>query len=242
MMAGLPVRSTHVQSELRRRQGNGSAFWIVGAALLLSACGGDSGSDSSSAGEQPPPVQSPGDGNNNTPPTISGTPPTTVMASSPYLFTPTASDGDGDVLTFRIENQPRWATFSTSTGRLEGTPTAADIGTYSNVSISVTDGEATSSLASFTINVVATATGTATLTWQAPFQNTDGSALTNLAGFKVYWGTNQGSYSNSAQVGPGSLSYVVENLTPATWYFAVSVLNSNGVESRLSNPVSKTIR
>ncbi len=74
----------------------------------------------------------------NRAPTISGTPPTTVQATTAYSFTPTASDPDGQTLTFSIANPPSWATFNTATGQLAGTPPGA--GTYSNIIITVSDG------------------------------------------------------------------------------------------------------
>ncbi len=159
-----------------------------------------------------------------------------------YSFTPTASDPDGNALTFSVANKPAWATFSSSTGRLRGTPSAAHVGTTSPITISVSDGMASASLTSFSIQVMPTATGSVTLSWNPPTQNTDGTALTNLAGYKVYWGTDQNEYTNSVDVNnPGIATYVIEQLTPATWYFAVTSVNSAGAESSYSNVASKQI-
>src|SRR5262249_43353816 len=153
------------------------------------------------AGSNPPPGGSnPPPGGGNRAPTISGTPLTSVMQGTAYSFTPTGADADGNTLTFSVTNLPAWATFNSSTGRVSGTPSAGQVGTYSNVTISVSDGSASASLTAFNIQVVATATGSATLTWTPPTQNTDGSALNNLAGYKVYWGTSQGTYTNSVTV------------------------------------------
>src|SRR5262249_41498130 len=66
----------------------------------------------------------------NSAPTISGAPATTVNADAAYNFQPTASDPNGDALTFSIQNAPSWASFNTSTGRLSGTPAASNAGTY----------------------------------------------------------------------------------------------------------------
>ncbi len=178
----------------------------------------------------------------NRAPTISGTPPTSIMQGTLYTFQPSANDADGDVLTFSIANKPPWATFTTSTGRLQGTPGPGDIGTTSGIVIMVTDGKASTPLGAFNIAVQATATGTATLSWQPPTQNTDGSALTNLAGFKVYWGTTQGTYPNSVTLNnPGLATYVVGNLVPGTYFFVVTSFNTVGAESSRSNSASKTI-
>ena len=60
---------------------------------------------------------------------------------------PTASDPDGDELTFSIANKPDWASFDAATGLLNGTPPPAAVGTNSDITISVSDGQATASLA-----------------------------------------------------------------------------------------------
>lgn len=179
----------------------------------------------------------------NRPPVISGTPPTSVVVGTAYSFQPTASDPDGNALTYSITNAPAWATFSTTTGRLQGTPSAANVGTYSNIVIRVSDGTASASLAAFNIAVVAVAGGSATLTWTPPTTNTNGTPLTNLAGYRVRWGTAAGNYPNSVTLNnPGLATYVVGNLAPGTYYFVVTALNSVGVESQFSNMASKTIQ
>jgi hypothetical protein len=91
----------------------------------------------------------------NRAPTISGTPPASATAGTFYSFRPTASDPDGDTLSFAIQNKPTWANFSTTTGRLSGTPAASNAGTSARITISVTDQVETASLASFTIQVTA---------------------------------------------------------------------------------------
>jgi hypothetical protein len=178
----------------------------------------------------------------NRAPTISGTPVTSVLQGTLYSFQPTAADADGNALTFSITNRPAWATFSATTGHLQGTPGPGDVGTTTGIVIGVSDGTASASLRTFSISVQAVASGSATLSWQPPTTNTDGSSLTNLAGYKVYWGTTAGSYPNSVTVNnPGITTYVVESLTPNTYYFAVKAFNSVGVESTWSNSASKTI-
>jgi hypothetical protein len=177
----------------------------------------------------------------NRAPTISGTPATTVVAGVAYNFQPTAADADGDPMTFSIANMPSWATFSTGTGRLSGTPTAANVGTFSNVTISVSDGKVTRSLAAFTITVNATANGSVTLNWTPPTANSNGSTLTDLRGYRIYFGTSPGSLTQMVEVGTGLTSYVVTNLSPATYYFSMTAYNSLNEESSRSNPVSKAV-
>jgi hypothetical protein len=178
----------------------------------------------------------------NDPPTISGAPATSVNAGSAYGFQPNGSDPDGDTLTYSIQNSPSWATFNTSTGRLSGTPTAAHAGSYANIVISVSDGAASASLPAFTITVAQPSTGSATLSWTPPTQNTDGSALTNLAGFRIAYGMSAANLDKTIEIpNPGLASYVVTELGSGTWYFAVKAYSSAGAESALSNVASKAV-
>jgi len=89
---------------------------------------------------------------------------------------------------------------------------------------------------------VAPATGSVTLTWTPPTTNTDGSPLTNLAGYVVWYGTTSTALNNSrAAPNPGLTSYVVDQLTAGTWYFAVSALNALGGSSEPSNIATRTL-
>jgi hypothetical protein len=86
------------------------------------------------------------------------------------------------------------------------------------------------------------ASGTATLSWQAPGANMDGSTLTDLTGYRVHWGTTPGTYSRSTQLlNAASRTHTVTGLARGTWYFVVTALNSQGVESSYSNVWSKTV-
>ena len=178
----------------------------------------------------------------NTPPSISGAPPSTVTANTAYSFTPTASDPDGDTLTFSVQNLPAWASFASATGRISGTPSAADVGTYTGIRITVTDGADSASLGPFTITVNAVSLGSVTLNWLPPTENADGTALTDLAGYKIYWGTTPGVYPNSVTLNnPGLTSYVVDNLAPGTYEFVAKSFDTAGVESIYSNTATKVV-
>jgi hypothetical protein len=178
----------------------------------------------------------------NAKPAIAGAPGTTVLVGNAYTFTPMASDADGDKLTYSIANKPAWSTFNPATGVLAGKPTAADVGTYSNIGISVSDGKAQTSLAKFALSVVAVANGNMTISWTPPIQNTDGSTISSLAGYKIYYGTSEDSLTKVALVSNPSLTrYVIENLVPATYYVSVVSIGQGGVESRRSGIVATTI-
>lgn len=181
-------------------------------------------------------------GTTQQPPTIKGTPSTSVTVGSTYRFQPTASDPNGDSLTYSISNRPSWASFNTTTGVLTGQPTLANVGTYSNIVIGVSDGRTTVRLPAFSINVAQNSSGTATLSWTPPTANSDGSTLTNLAGYRVYYGTSANALNQQVQIAnPGISTYVMSGLTRGTYYFSVRAYNNAGAESASSNVVSKTI-
>lgn len=217
---------------------------IALSAAALSGCGGgDEGSTPATGTAQPPaPAPTPPPGSSNHAPTISGSPTAAVNASAPYTFTPGAADADGDTLAFSIQNKPTWAAFNTTTGRISGTPATADVGTYSNISITVSDGKASTSLNAFAIAVTTVANGRATLSWTAPTENTDGSTLSNLTGYRIRYGTSAAALTQTIVIDNASVTtYVVDNLSPATWYFAVTAVNSQGAESSNSNVANKQI-
>jgi len=174
--------------------------------------------------------------------TISGTPSSSVNVNSPYSFTPTVNNPGGAQLTFSILNKPSWASFSSSNGQLTGTPATASAGTYSNIVISVSDGTNNASLAAFSITVNQVSNGTASLDWTSVTQNTNGTALTNLAGYHVHYGTSASNMNQVVNItNPSVTAYVVTNLSSGTWYFGVTAYTSTGMEGVLSNVGKKTI-
>ncbi len=84
--------------------------------------------------------------------------------------------------------------------------------------------------------------GTVTLNWTPPTENVNGTALTNLAGYKIHYGTASGAYTQSVTVSnPGLATYVVSSLPPGKYYFSLTAYNSDGTESPLSSEVSATV-
>jgi Putative Ig domain len=176
------------------------------------------------------------------PPTISGTPATQVTAGQAYSFTPTASGPAGTTLSFSVQNLPSWATFSIATGTVSGTPSSSNVGTFSNIVISVSDGQASAALPAFSIQVSAQATSSATLQWVAPTTNTDGSPLTDLGGFIIIYGTSANNLNQQVTVSSATAtSYTVTGLTTGTWYFAIVTYATDGTQSAPTNVLSQTI-
>jgi hypothetical protein len=89
---------------------------------------------------------------------------------------------------------------------------------------------------------IKTVNGVATLDWMPPTENNDGTVLTNLAGYTVYYGTSPGELSQSVKVSnPGLASYTVTGLSSGTWYFAVTSYSAEGLESTRTTTVSTQI-
>src|SRR6185503_8727134 len=148
----------------------------------------------------------------NSAPAISGQPPASVEAGRPYAFTPTASDADGNPLTFSVVNAPPWAGIDPTTGAFAGTPPAGTSATFSNIVISVTDGNASAALPPFAITVTAPtsnrppsisgAPSTSVLqgtqySFEATATDLDGDPLT----FSI---ANQPSWATFSQTGPAT--------------------------------------
>jgi Putative Ig domain len=177
-------------------------------------------------------------------PMISGSAATSIKVGQAYSFQPSATDTDNAALTFAVTGAPKWATFSTTTGRLSGTPTSADVGVNQSIIVQVSNTNATTALAAFSITVVAagSSTGSATLSWTPPTQNTDGSALADLSGYVIHYGTASMTYTSSVTVAnPGLTTYVVEDLPAGTYYFSMTSTASDGATSSASAEASMTI-
>jgi hypothetical protein len=132
-------------------------------------------------------------------------------------------------------------TFSSSTtySRVITVKFRADSATTARVTYTQTAGSGTISMQAAALSQTASST---ILTWQPPALNSDGSPLSDLAAFKVYWGTTPGTYSQSTKISNAAArSYTVGGLTTGTWYFVVTALNAQGVESPYSNVWSKTV-
>jgi len=210
----------------------------------VAGSGGTSGSGGTTGGT----TNSGGSGTTdpvNTAPVIGGTPADSVMVNDSYVFKPTATDADGDALTFSITNKPAWASFSKTSGRLSGTPAAGDAGTYGIIVISATDGIDTVSLPAFSIRVdaaPAAQAGSFTLNWAAPATRTDGTplSLADIDGYRIYYGDSAGSYPNSVNIADGTAQTATVTGVPAgTHYVVMTTYDVGGRESGYSPEISK---
>ena len=131
------------------------------------------------------------------------------------------------------------ATSTTSTGTTGSSPqTSADAGTSTSGS-STTSGSTTSGSTPPTTPVAGTSV---TLGWVAPTENNNGSPITDLAGYKIHYGTASANYTKTVAVSNPSLSrYVLDSLESGTYFFAITAYNSKGIESTLSGEISATL-
>lgn len=84
--------------------------------------------------------------------------------------------------------------------------------------------------------------GSAVVSWVAPTANTNGTPLTDLAGFRVYYGTSSTSLSQNRTISDVTArNTTITGLSPGTWYFAVRTLNARSIESADSNIASQTV-
>ncbi len=165
--------------------------------------------------------------------------PTISLSSSPS----TVSEGGSTILSWNSTN----ATSCTASGDwsgAKGATGAETINSITNNSQFILDCSGTGGSASASVNVavVMSNNGTALLSWTPPTENTDGSTLTDLVGYRVYYGTQPGNYTESVEIAnPGLASYLIENLAPASWYFVMTSYNTANIESAYSEEVSKVI-
>jgi len=237
---GLVVRAGRVQNTSQqgkeRTRYSGIASVILAFGWGLTGCQGD-----------PSAVLAPnstGIGLDNSAPKISGDPPAAIAAAEYYFFTPTIEDAEGDDLAITVEDLPDWARFDSESGSISGTPTESDIGIYTGISITVSDGNLSDTLGPFSIEVIqqGAAPGSVILRWTAPAANTDGSTLRDLAGYRIYWGPSFGNYHTIVSIeNPSVNRYVIENLAPGSYTFVATALNAAGVESSHSQTATATV-
>jgi hypothetical protein len=166
-------------------------------------------------------------------PVITGTPAKTVEIGSYYNFLPSSYDAEEDSLSYNISNKPSWSTFNTQTGELFGTPN--EVRMHDKITISVSDGTATTSLSTFNINVTDTLKFNVKISWKKPLLNTDGSPLNNISMYKIMYGSSPGEKENTIYFDGTALAGTIENLSSGDYFFSMATITNNALESDASD-------
>ena len=224
---------------------------------LCHGCGGGGGGGSSAAApvaqnaSAPAPVPAPAPtpaptpapvAPSNSAPTITLEAPVDAQVGVAYEYQPSAADAEGDALTFTAANLPPWAQFDPSSGRITGTPGAADVGQHEAITITVADATHQTASPAFVITVVGDGTGVATLAWNAPVSKVDGSVLDDLAGYRIVYGRDPEDLDHSIFIGnPAQTTFEFSTLGSGVWYFAVMAINAGGEEGPATPAAMKSI-
>lgn len=176
----------------------------------------------------------------NVAPTLAAIPSSSTRTGTSYQLTPQALDADGDALTFSAGNLPSWAHIDQATGVISGTPGVSDIGEHESITVTVADATHRTTSAPFSISVVGPPA--ALVRWQKPAAHVDGSALDDLAGYRIVYGRNPDDLDHSIYIAdPDQTSYEFNTLDKGAWYFAVIAVTANGLEGPVTTPAMKKI-
>ncbi|MDG9669648.1 immunoglobulin domain-containing protein [Hahella sp. CR1] len=114
----------------------------------------------------------------------------------------------------------------------------SDAGVY-DVIISNATGSVTSSGATLSLTV----NQSVRLVWNTPNTREDGSALAQqeISAYRIYHTTEDGSWGASVEAQADATDYTFGGLGSGVHYFAVTVVDTSGIESDFSNIMSKQI-
>jgi hypothetical protein len=164
-------------------------------------------------------------------------------------LTPSVTSGNGTLSTKLTWSTMPAAQSCTASGHTSWTGTKAASGSVDLPPITL------SGTYTLTLDCTWPGDSTATVRWTAPTTNTDGSALAKcanadstgpcLAYYQVYRRVGSADLSAGAEMtqvrDPNATQFVKSGLGAGAQYFAVEVVNGEGVASALSNVASKTI-
>lgn len=172
--------------------------------------------------------------------TVAAAAPTVSLSASPSSI----SSGATSMLTWTSTNASACTASGGWSGSLaisgsKSTPALTQTTTYT---LTCTGSAGTARQSTTVVVSTSSGNGAATLSWSAPTTNTNGTAVTPLTGYTVFYGTSPTNLTKSVAVsGANTLSYQITGLSSGTWYFAVAADAADGTQSALSKLGSKTI-
>jgi len=175
------------------------------------------------------------------PPYLAGTPYLYALAGDTYDFAPIVVNPPLTPMNFTAVNLPPWASIDPATGELSGAPSPAQVGHYDNIAIVGTFADpagtqSTATIGPFSVTVVPTSDGNRSITinWQPPTLNTNGTPLTDLAGYKIYMQlAGLGAPHTVIVSDPTASSFTVQGLLPGMYNIAMTAFNAANQESTL---------
>jgi len=216
------------------RNSSFSTILLLLSLLALSACK-TSGNQASAAA-----VVAPKDTANQPNPTASSGLMMIAVIEQPFVVNTTSFGLSDEHHIVQIDGLPNWLRYDPSLEELHGSPTNADAGVYDSLVLTTVDHLGLFQSHHLSVEVAAISDFSAEFSWWAPTQRTDDSALTNLAGFKIYAGRNQHTMQEWVTIpNPTVDQYTIENLGSGTWWFALSAFDTYGAESDKSAAVSR---
>jgi len=228
--------------------GQTTLSWSSTSASSCTASGAWSGSKAISGSESVGPINSNstftlnctgpgGSRSDSTTVTIAPTPTVTIGANPQ-----TVSSGEYSTLTWSSSNASSCSASGDWPGSksTSGSETVGPLSSDSQFSLTCTGtgGDTTNS----TTVTITQSTRSVNVSWTAPTTRSDGSPLNDLDGFRIYYGTTSGNYTQTVTVNDeNATSYVISGLTPGTYYFAVTAFDSANNESTHSTEASVNI-
>lgn len=208
---------------------------ILVASAALAGCSGSTGVSSDADGDDPPtqphdPANPP---SNDDPSDSSAGPQVSLSASDSAVAV-----GGTVTLTWSATN----ANSCTASGGWSGTKATSGSAQVGPLDQSTTftlscQGPAGNALAMLAVDVL----GNVILEWEPPTENVDGSPLTDLAGYRIYYGEMSGNYTDELPVDDATATAYQLTLPSGSYFFAMTALDSVGNESAFSNEVFRVV-
>jgi hypothetical protein len=168
------------------------------------------------------------------------TAPSMVTTDSSLTLAGTAT-GDSAIVEITWQNDRGGSGTANGTDAWQTGTIALQLGD-NRITVTATDTTGAKSALTIVVTRESGQTGSVTLSWSAPTARTDGSPLTNLAGYHIYYGRMSGTYDYSIKINnAGILTYVVDGLVAGDWYFAMDAYDTGNVASERSNEILRRI-
>jgi len=149
-------------------------------------------------------------------------------------------NGDSVVLTWTstnadsCETSDNWTGSGPSSVATEGSQSVGPLNANSTFSLTCSNVQG-SAVEMVSVNV----TAELSLSWVAPTENVDGTPLTDLDGYRIYYGVSSRNYGAPEEVTDSSATSVSIEVPSGSYYVAMTAMDAEGNESGYSNEVLK---